>query len=105
MTLYEIVCARTGLQQLVAQSLPLPIAYAVLELTERCNLQLNFYGSERAKLGEKPDPDRLRELHDMTIPEFDRFERIRIIMTDDVKLSPASMKALEPFVEFVHAPQ
>ena len=100
MKLKDIVNARDGLQRLVVQEMPLPTAYAVLKLTDRCNLHLSFYGNERAKLGADPDPERLSELENMPVEDFNDFEPIPIPITERIKLSPTAMKALEPFVMF-----
>ena len=99
MKLIEIVNARHSLQKLVAQDLPLRLAYRLMKLTEACNFHLEFYGHERRKLGEDPDPDRMRALDEMEITDLHQ-EKLRLPVSDDLILSAADIKALEPFIVF-----
>lgn len=100
MKLIDIVNARYGLQQLVGQELPLPKAFELLRLTERCNLHLAFYGNERAKLGAEPEPEKLRELENMPAPDFENYEKIRIRISPEIRLSAAAVRSLLPLIEF-----
>lgn len=99
MKLVDIVAARDALQKLVAQDLPLRVAYHLMKLTDSCNFHLEFYGTERMKLGELPDPDRLRELNEMEVTDL-KETRLRIPITDGLRLSASDVKALEPFIVF-----
>ena len=99
MKLITIVDARASLQKLVGQDLPLPAAWAVMQLADACNVHLNFYGTERGKLGPDPDPEKLAELHDLEVGS-PAAEKIRIALADNVRLSAVDLKALEPFVDF-----
>ena len=99
MKLMEIVNARHALQKLIAQDLPLRVAYRLMKLTDACNFHLEFYGQERMKLGENPDPDRLQELDEMEVTDL-KETQFRIPIADDLKLSAADIKALEPFIVF-----
>lgn len=99
MELIKIVNARHALQKLVAQDLPLRLAYRLMKLTDACNFHLQFYGDERAKLGPNPDPERLRELNEMEITDLKQ-EQLQIPIMDGLKLSATDVKTLEPFVTF-----
>lgn len=99
MQLIKIVNARHALQKLIAQDLPLRVAYRLMKLTDACNFHLEFYGQERMKLGEHPDPDRLQELDEMEVTDL-KETKLRIQITNDLKLSAADIKALEPFIVF-----
>lgn len=99
MKLIEIVNARTSLQKLIAQDLPLRLAYRLTKLTEAINFHLSFYGSERMKLGENPDPEKLRELEEMEITDIPQ-TKLCIPIRDGLVLSAADVKMLEPFIEF-----
>ena len=99
MKLIEIVNARDSLQKLVRQDLPLRLAYRLTHLTDAINFHLNFYGSERMKLGEDPDPERLEELENMEITDL-HHERLKLPIRDGLVLSAADVKMLEPFIEF-----
>lgn len=99
MKLIEIVDARDSLQKLVGQDLPLRLAYRLTRLTDAINFHLNFYGSERMKLGENPDPERLEELENMEITDL-HHERLKLPIRDGLVLSASDVKMLEPFIEF-----
>ena len=100
MKLIEIVNARTAMQKLVGQDLPLKEAFGLVKTVDACNVFLTFYGQEMLKLGSNPDPERMKELNEMEAEGF-RPETLRICLdTVGVKLSAADVKALEPFVEF-----
>ena len=99
MKLIEIVTARHALQKLIAQDLPLRVAYRLMKLTDSCNFHLNFYGNERMKLGTDPDPARLAALNEMEVTDL-KETQLRIPICDDLKLSAADIKALEPFIVF-----
>ena len=99
MKLMEIVNARHALQKLIAQDLPLRVAYRLMKLTDSCNFHLNFYGNERMKLGTDPDPARLAALNEMEVTDL-KETQLRIPIADDLKLSAADIKALEPFIVF-----
>lgn len=99
MQLIKIVNARHALQKLIAQDLPLRVAYRLMKLTDSCNFHLDFYGNERLKLGTDPDPDRLAALNEMEVTDM-KETKLRIPITDDLKLSAADIKALEPFIVF-----
>jgi len=99
MKLIDIVNSRDALQKLVAQDLPLRIAYRLMKLTDNINLQMSFYFNERMKLGQDPDPDRLRALDEMEVTDL-KLDRLRIPITDGLKLSATDVHMLEPFVTF-----
>ena len=99
MKLIEIVNARDSLQKLVGQNLPLRVAYRLVKVTDAINFHLNFYGAERFKLGENPDPEKLQELDNMEITDL-HHEKLRVPILEDLVLSAADVKMLEPFIEF-----
>ncbi len=99
MKLIEIVNARHALQKLIAQDLPLRVAYRLMKMTDSCNFHLEFYGQQRMNLGEDPDPVRLQELDEMEVTDL-KETQLRIPIADDLKLSAADIKALEPFIVF-----
>lgn len=99
MKLIEIVNARTSLQKLIAQDLPLRLAYRLTKLTDAINFHLSFYGSELMKLGENPEPEKLRELDEMEITDIPQ-TKLSIPIRDGIVLSAADVKMLEPFIEF-----
>lgn len=99
MKLCNIVWARTAMQKLIQQDLPLKCAWSLMKMTDSCNVHLEFYGQEMAKLGPKPDPERVRELDGLEVEDLPA-EKIRIPMLDSLRLSAADVKALGPFVEF-----
>lgn len=99
MKLIEIVNARESLQKLVGQDLPLRVAYRLVKVTDAINFHLSFYGAERAKLGENPDPAKLRELEEMEITDL-HHEKLKLPIRDGLVLSASDVKMLEPFIEF-----
>ena len=99
MKLIDIVNSRDALQKLVAQDLPLRIAYRLVKLTDSINVQMTFYFGELTKLGDNPDPERIRELDEMEITDL-KVDRLRIPITDDLKLSATDVHMLEPFITF-----
>lgn len=99
MKLIEIVEAREPLQKLVEQELPLRVAYRLLKVTEEIKIHLHFYSGELIKLGEYPDPEKLKELKEMEITDL-HHARLRVPIMDGIVLSVDEMKKLEPFIEF-----
>ena len=99
MKLSDVVWARSAMQKLILQDLPLKCAWSLMKMTDTCNTHLQFYGGEMAKLGPNPDPERLKELDNLEVEDLSP-EKIRIPMLDNLRLSAADVKALEPFVEF-----
>jgi hypothetical protein len=99
MKLIEIVNARESLQKLVGQELPLRVAYRLVKVTDAINFHLNFYGEELMKLGENPDPEKLKELEEMEITDL-HHEKLRVPIMEGLVLSAADVKMLEPFIEF-----
>ena len=100
MKLITIVNARLALQKLVEQPLPLRTAWQVMQLVDRCNIHLQFYGDRRRQLGADPDPDQLDELNSMEISELNATVRIQLPIGSNVQLSDSEVKSLQPFVEF-----
>lgn len=100
MQLITIVNAQPALQQLVLQPLPIRQAWELLQLVERCNIHLRFYGEQLQRLGPEPDPEKLTELQTLELPDFDAMVRIPISLGDDLRLSAADIKSLAPFLEF-----
>lgn len=100
MKLITIVNARLALQKLVEQPLPLRTAWKVMQLTERCNIHLQFYGDRLQRLGPEPEMEKVRDLREMEISDLDALVRIPLALDSDIKLSASDMKNLEPFVEF-----
>ena len=45
-------------------------------------------------------PEQIQELNEMEISGFDARVKIRVPLAEDLRLSAADIKALEPFVEF-----
>lgn len=99
MKLITVVTARTAMQKLVAQDLPLPSAWQVMKLIDACNVHLDFYGQQLDKLGTEIDSERLRDLDGLDVGEL-AAERIRVPLLESIQLSAADLKALEPFAEF-----
>ena len=99
MKLIEIVKARDPLQRIVEQELPLRVAYRLLKVTEAIKFHLHFYYGELIKLGEDPDPEKLKELNDMEITDL-HHARLRVPIMEGLVLSAADVKMLEPFIEF-----
>ena len=99
MILFDIVCAMTPLQKLVSQDMPLREAYRLTKLIDQVNGYLAFYSQELGKLGSDPDQQRRKELEDMEITDMIA-EPVRIRMSDNLRLSPSDVRALEPLVEF-----
>lgn len=95
MKLIDIVDARFSIQKLVAQDLPLPVAYKLYKLIGVVNQHLEFYGNELAK----PGCDK-EALDNMVIEDYCP-EKITVIMSDDIKLSASDINYLEPFINFV----
>ena len=100
MKLINIVNARGSLQKLVAQDLPLRTAFEVMELVEKCNRHLGFFSQERQKLGALPDDKKLSDLEHFEVSDLDG-PPIEIRADDNLRLSAADVKALEPFVRFI----
>ena len=98
MKLKEIVIARGALQKLIEQDLPLRQAFALVKLTDRINVHLDFYGRELWKIGD--DEEKIRELEDFEVDDLPE-TRLQISMEGNVRLSGQDVKALEPFIEFV----
>ena len=99
MKLIEIVNARDPLQRIVEQELPLRVAYRLLKVTEAIKFHLHFYYGELIKLGEDPDPEKLKELENMEITDL-HHEKLRVPIMEGLVLSAADVKMLEPFIEF-----
>lgn len=99
MKLIDIVNSRDALQKMVAQDLPLRLAYRLVKLTDKINLHISFYYGELMKLGEDPDPERLQELDEMEITDLKQ-ERLRIPIIEGLKLSATDVHMLEPFIDF-----
>ena len=99
MKLIDIVNARGSLQKLISQDLPLRLAYRLTRLTDAINFHLNFYGTERMKLGENPDQEKLRELEEMEISDIPQ-TKLSLPIRDGLVLSATDVKMLEPFIEF-----
>ena len=97
MKLIDLLTAREALQKLITQDLPIREAYALMKLTDSCNVHLSFYGQELAKFDPHEDPDRLRELQDLDIGQI---EKTKITIRDELRLSAADVRALLPLVSF-----
>lgn len=93
MKLYDIALASKPLQKLIGQDLPLRQAYALAILATKLNPSLEFYGSQL--MSGRPQAE-LNELK-ADLPEF---ERIKLPLDLDIRLSAGDIKCLEPFVEF-----
>lgn len=93
MKLYDIALASKPLQKLIEQDLPLRQAYALAILATKLNPSLEFYGSQL--MSGRPQEE-LNEL-EAELPEF---ERIKLPLDLDIRLSAGDIKCLEPFVEF-----
>lgn len=100
MQLINIVNARFALQKLIAQDLPLRKAYELVGLVEKCNRHLAFFSQMRQTLGAEPDKDKLRELEAFEVDDLDDALPIEISNTENLRLSAADLKVLEPFVRF-----
>lgn len=93
MKLYDIALASKPLQKLIGQDLPLRQAYALAILATKLNPSLEFYGSQL--VSGRPQAE-LNELE----AELPKFERIKLPLDLDIRLSAGDIKCLEPFVEF-----
>lgn len=98
MKLSEIVDASPGLQKLILQDLPLRAALDIMRLTERVNPFLRFFGEEEIKAGGAAE--RMAELRELAIDDFDDFQRIPLTVSDGIKLSPSDVKHLTHFIDF-----
>ena len=98
MELITIVRAQNGLQKLIVQDLPLVQAYQVMKLVEQANIHLTFYSNEMVKC--YGDENRIKELNDLNITDFDEREKIRIPLNTNISLTPSDIKFLEPFIDF-----
>lgn len=99
MKLSEIVDASPGLQKLILQDLPLRAALDIMRLTERVNPFLRFFGEEEIKAGGAAE--RMAELRELEIHEFDNISKIPLPISDGIRLSPSDVKHLAPFIDFV----
>lgn len=93
MKLYDIALASKPLQKLIGQDLPLRQAYALAILATKLNPSLEFYGNQL--MSGRPQAE-LNKL-EAELPEF---ERIKLPLDLDLRLSAGDIKCLEPFVEF-----
>lgn len=93
MKLYDVALASKPLQKLIGQDLPLRQAYALAILATKLNPSLEFYGNQL--MSGRPQA-KLNEL-EADLPEF---ERIKLPLDLDIRLSAGDIKCLEPFVEF-----
>ena len=93
MKLYDIALASKPMQKLIRQDIPLRQAYALAILATKLNPSLEFYGSQL--VSGRPQAE-LNEL-EAELPEF---ERIKLPLDLDIRLSAGDIKCLEPFVEF-----
>lgn len=100
MKLITIVNARLALQKLVEQPLPLRKAWQVMQLTERCNIHLQFYGDRLQKLGPEPELEKVMELREMEISDLDALVKISLPLDSELQLSASDIKNLQPFVDF-----
>lgn len=98
MRLIDVVCARDALQKLIAQDLPLRQAYALVKLTDRINVHLQFYGTEIVKAG--GNEEKIRELQSFPVDDLPE-TRLQISMEGNLRLSAADVKALAPFIDFI----
>lgn len=99
MKLSEIVTAAPALQKLIMQDVPIRLAYALAQLINKCNPQLDFYGREIVKIGNEEN-DRRQELLNLELEEFDKHDPIVIPLGINISLSAADIKCLEPLVIF-----
>lgn len=93
MKLYNLAIAAKPLQKLIEQDIPLRQAYALAILATKLNPSLEFYGNQL--MSGRPQAE-LNEL-EAELPEF---ERIKLPLDLDIRLSAGDIKCLEPFVEF-----
>ena len=98
MKLGQIVAASPALQKLIYQDLPLNKAYDLCKLVDQLNPQLVFFERELCKLG--PEDARRMELLEFDVPELYQLQKIRLCLSDNIRLSVADIKSLEPFVIF-----
>lgn len=93
MKLYDVALASKPLQKLIEQDIPLRQAYALAILATKLNPSLEFYGSQL--MSGRPQAE-LNELE----ADLSEFERIKLPLDLDIRLSAGDIKCLEPFVEF-----
>nr|DAP59424.1 MAG TPA: hypothetical protein [Caudoviricetes sp.] len=93
MKLYDVALASKPLQKLIEQDIPLRQAYALAILATKLNPTLEFYGNQLMSGRSQVE---LNEL-EADLPEF---ERIKLPLDLDIRLSAGDIKCLEPFVEF-----
>lgn len=97
--LIDLVKASPGLQKLILQDLPIRTAYKIMQLTEKANPSLMFYGQEAIKAGE--NEQRLGELENMEVSGFEDYEPIEVGLDSNIRLTPSDIKFLKPFISFI----
>lgn len=98
MRMIELASASEAFKKLIVQDMPMKQAYSIVLLVDRCNPHLSFYGNEILK---RRTAEQIEELNNMRVEGFDDFEKIKITLSDDIKLSASDIKCLEPFIDFV----
>lgn len=94
----QLASASEALKKLIVQDMPMREAYSIVLLVDRCNPHLLFYGSEIQK---RKTAEQIEELNNMDVDGFDHFEKIKISLSNDIRLSASDVKCLEPFIDFV----
>lgn len=102
MTLYNILLARSGMQKLVGQNLPLKTAYRLSKIVRKVNEELDFFREKEAELKARHEykvpADEYEELLNL---EIDWEEpKVEIPLDENVSLSAADVEALDEFVSF-----
>lgn len=116
MKLKTIVAAKKPMQQLAMERLPMKTAHDLYQLAKKLDVHNAFFEEKRLSILEEcaivqdgkyvPKPGQesemnkqLDELLSMEINED--WEKVKISMANEVKLTMVDIIALEPFVEFV----
>lgn len=103
MKLKDILIAVPALQKLAAAELTLKIAYELQQLNSALQNDLDFFDREKAKivnrLGEiKGNEPEITELLNMDVNT--EIHRVKIPLTEHVKLSANDINAVRAFVDF-----
>lgn len=101
MKLNTIVSAAASLQKIVAQDLPLRSAFELSHLIDTLNPCLEFYGREFLKAAAAKDSEgAVAELLDFEA-NVELPRKVSLPLDLPLMLTPADIKFLTPFVEFV----
>lgn len=97
----NIVNAVSALKKLAQQDLPLKVSYNIYKLVNVFNEHLSYFDDNREKIAQLADnQDReLEELLDTDI-EIKEFQKVKVSLDTNVKLSAMDLMMLDDYVEF-----